>query len=540
MQSMFLLVGQSVLLAAAAAPTVGEAESAVVRVEGFGFTAERFDEAAVAYGNRKYVWQGVPETLRGWQFTRLNGGQRTSLRATCGHDAEVYVATAPAQAGIDLDGWTPVEGWTFCYTDTGRSRMAVYRRRCGAGQTLVIPQGNWTGGIVLAPKIKAVIKVLEPDHSSVPGVVVDYSPAHSGLYIGSPSIAVLPNGDYVASHDLFGPKSTEHEQAITRVFRSADQGKTWTHLTDIRGQFWSTLFVHRDDLYIIGAIAHYSHTIIRRSTDGGKTWTEPKDARSGLLLEGRFHCAPVPVVVHKGRLWRAMEDTANPRRWGLPFRAFMMSIPVDADLLDAANWTFTNRLSGDGNWLDGKFNGWLEGNAVVTPDGQIVDILRVDTPEGGVAAMVDISDDGKSATFDAETGFIAFPGAAKKFTIRYDAETERYWSLISLVAPKHRGQRAGGVRNTLTLISSADLREWRINCILLYHPDVRKHGFQYPDWQLDGEDIIAAIRTAYDDGIGGAHNAHDANYLTFHRFAGFRRLTLADSILDPEQIGIDK
>jgi hypothetical protein len=41
----------------------------------------------------------------------------------------------------------------------------------------------------------------------VPGVVIDHAFASTGCYVGSPSIAVLPNGDYVASHDLFGPKS---------------------------------------------------------------------------------------------------------------------------------------------------------------------------------------------------------------------------------------------------------------------------------------------------------------------------------------------
>src|SRR5512138_3152415 len=41
----------------------------------------------------------------------------------------------------------------------------------------------------------------------VPGVVIDHRPASSGLYIGSPSLVVLTNGDYLASHDLFGPKS---------------------------------------------------------------------------------------------------------------------------------------------------------------------------------------------------------------------------------------------------------------------------------------------------------------------------------------------
>jgi hypothetical protein len=233
-----------------------------------------------------------------------------------------------------------------------------------------------------------------------------------------------------------------------------------------------------------------------------------------------------------------MEDTANPRRWGLPFRALMMSAPVEADLLRAESWTSTNRLAGDATWLEGTFNGWLEGNAVVTPAGQIVDILRVDRPTGGVAAIVTVSEDGRTATFDPATGFVPFPGGAKKFTIRHDSQTKRYWSLASVVAPKHRGERAGGVRNTLALTSSADLRQWTITCVLLYHADVRRHGFQYPDWLFDGNDIIAAIRTAYDDGLGGAHNAHDANYLTFHRFKDFRRLTMAQSAVDPASLGL--
>jgi len=400
-------------------------------------------------------------------------------------------------------------------------------------------QAQAPAGSRQAQKPDAAAGQARPDHAQVPGVVIDHSPKSSGVYVGSPSIAVLPGGEYVASHDLFGPKTTEHKQAVTRVFRSSDKGKTWSAAAQIRGQFWSTLFVHRGDLYILGTYSHYGNAVIRRSTDGGRSWTEPKDAASGLLLSGRFHCAPVPVVEHGGRLWRAMEDTTSPRRWGLPFRAMMLSAPVEADLLRAESWTSTNRLPSDPAWLAGKFNGWLEGNAVVTPEGRIVDVLRVDCPEGGKAAVVSIAKNGRSATFDPATGFLDFPGGAKKFTIRFDAESKRYWSLANYVPPKHRGPRAGGVRNTLALTSSADLRRWTVNCVLLYHPDVSRHGFQYPDWQFDGEDIIAAVRTAYDDGLGGAHNAHDANYLTFHRFGGFRRLTLADSVVRPDTLGIE-
>lgn len=45
------------------------------------------------------------------------------------------------------------------------------------------------------------------DFSQVPGVVIDHLPAGTGLFVGSPSIAIWTNGDYVVSHDFFGPKS---------------------------------------------------------------------------------------------------------------------------------------------------------------------------------------------------------------------------------------------------------------------------------------------------------------------------------------------
>jgi hypothetical protein len=79
-------------------------------------------------------------------------------------------------------------------------------------------------------------------------------------------------------------------------------------------------------------------------------------------------------------------------------------------------------------------------------------------------------------------------------------------------------------RNILTLVSSSDLRTWKVESIILQHPDSEKHAFQYLDWLFEDKDIIAVSRTAYDDGLGGAHRAHDANYLTFHRIGNFRQL----------------
>jgi hypothetical protein len=372
------------------------------------------------------------------------------------------------------------------------------------------------------------------DFAKVPGIVIAHQPAADRVYIGSPSIAVLDNGDYLATHDLFGPKSTEHTSAVTRVFRSTDRGQTWSHVTDIQGAFWSTVFVHKGAVYLMGTTKHHGNAVIRRSSDGGKTWTTPGDRNSGLLREGEYHCAPVPVVVHGGRLWRAMEDAGGGKEWGKRYRAMMMSAPVDADLLQADSWTCSNLLPRDPEWLDGKFNAWLEGNAVVTPDGQVAEILRVDAPlPGGTAALVRVSGDGKAATFDPRTGFLRFPGGATKFTIRRDPRTGAYWSLSNYVPPRHAGARAAATRNTLALIRSADLKEWTVQCILLYHPDPKRHGFQYVDWLFDGDDLIAVCRTACDDGLGGAMNFHNANFLTFHRIKNFRGLTMKHSVPVP-------
>ena len=361
-----------------------------------------------------------------------------------------------------------------------------------------------------------------------PGVVVAHSPASTRVYLGSPSLAILPNGDYVASHDLFGPGSTSD---TTRVYGSHDRGATWKQCAEIKGAFWSSLFVHRGALYLMGTSRQDGDGVIRRSTDGGATWTTPKDAASGLLLaDAKYHCAPVPVVVHEGRLWRAMEDIMGPGGWGHNFRAFMMSAPVDADLLQAKNWTCSHRLGRDPVWLEGRFGGWLEGNAAAAPGGGMVNILRVDFRAGiEKAAILRVSQDGQGLTFDPTNGFVDLPGGCKKFTIRHDPASKRYWALANFVPDRHRQHNPERARNTLALICSDDLRQWTVRSIVLYHPGPERHAFQYVDWQFDGDDLIAVSRTAYDDAEGEAHNGHDANFITFHRSARFRELTWDDS-----------
>jgi hypothetical protein len=362
----------------------------------------------------------------------------------------------------------------------------------------------------------------QADLSQVPGSVVHHAPASNKVYIGSPSLVQLDDGTLLAKCDEFGPGSTEHTSAVTHVFRSTDAGATWKRISTIEGLFWSNLFEHRGRLYQIGTTHHHGNLVALASDDGGATWTRPAKPTTGLLREGAYHTAPMPMLKHEGRLWRAVEDAGGGDKWGIRYRPLIMSIPLDGNLLDAGAWELTPYLAGDTAWLEGKFGGWLEGNALVGRDGEIVNLLRVEVPQGGVAALLRFRDARSPLEFDPASGFIAMPGGAKKFTVRFDPVSKRYWSLVNDVPPNHGQRRASTVRNRLSLASSADLREWRIERKLIEHPDTKRHGFQYPDWIFAGDDILALVRTAHDDGLGGAHSAHDANLLTFHVVTDFR------------------
>jgi hypothetical protein len=350
------------------------------------------------------------------------------------------------------------------------------------------------------------------------GVVVAHLPAETGRFIGSPTVLVRSDGTILAAHDLFG--EGEEDRPPTRVYRSTDAGASWTLLAEFEGQFWSNLFEHDGALYLMGTTVKYGYVAIRRSLDGGMTWTVPTDASHGLLrADGAYHTGAVPVVVHEGRLWRAMERAREPVSWPSSFDPFVMHADAAADLLDATSWEATN-LVHRGEITPGL--GWLEGNVVVTPDGGLANVLRLHVrceAEQGALLRID--------TASAEAGLgeeaVVFPmnGAAKKFTIRHDPESGRYLALVSYV-PEVVVESPATVRNHLALASSPDLLTWTTHAILLQHADRERHGDHYADWQLDGEDLVFVSRTAYDDASGGAPNAHDSNYMTFHRLPSFR------------------
>ncbi|MFM0366782.1 sialidase family protein [Paraburkholderia sediminicola] len=379
---------------------------------------------------------------------------------------------------------------------------------------------NWSRTVIilvlLAQASQVGLALAQSNTYRVPGAVIAHSYARTGIYLGSPSIVILGDGTIVMSHDTFGPNSKANAE---EVFNSHDGGRSWSKVATVGDQYYSSLFVHRGALYLLGTSKLLGVAVIRRSADGGKTWSNARDAGSGVLAtDGKYFSSALPVVTARGRLWKAIEVIDHV---GIIVK--MMSADINSDLLNASSWTFSNGLTPDKSWLDGKFGGWLEGNAVAAPSGAVVDVLRVyynSLPEK--AAIVSASDDGSHVSFDPEHGFVDLPGGGKKFTIRYDPSTKLYWSLTNAVLPgSYNGNNLERARNTLALVSSTDLHNWKVRRVVLHSDDADKHGFQYVDWVFDKNDIAAVVRIAFDDDDGGAHSQHDSNFITFLRVPNF-------------------
>src|SRR5690606_37830929 len=132
-----------------------------------------------------------------------------------------------------------------------------------------------------------------------PGIVVFESKENPiRKKIASPGIVILSNGDYLVSHDF---------DRGTSIHVSKNRGKTWALLSRVSPLIWANIFEHKGDVYLMGTTRGWGNIVIYRSKDNGQTWSVPTDEHTGILAKGMFHTGPVPVVKHKGKIWRAYE-----------------------------------------------------------------------------------------------------------------------------------------------------------------------------------------------------------------------------------------
>ena len=359
------------------------------------------------------------------------------------------------------------------------------------------------------------------------GVVVNYlhpedhAYKFSGQFLCSPSLVRHPMGHLLSSMDVY---EGSNRQCFTMIFRSDDDGKTWYHIAELYPAFWGKMFVHKGDVYMLACSTEYGDLLIGKSTDGGHTWSEPttllRGDRSNLYTNG-VHKNPQPVVEFAGRLWNTIEWNKSPKGFHAPMVA---SVPVDADLLDSDSWAFSEPIDFDENWPGVEsvkiHDGNMEGSLVII-DGELYSIMRwginpVSTPAYGLVLGFKVNTEDPEAPLEYWRA-IEFPGNRSKFTIKFDEVTKKYYSICTRLTNPYLS-----CRNLLTLMVSDDAVHWSVlKDIYDYrHMHPQKAGFQYVDFEIEGDDIIFLCRT----GLNEPHGFHDTNYQTFDRIENFRKL----------------
>ena len=389
----------------------------------------------------------------------------------------------------DIVGLSDQTEYEFYVTSEGkksRTRLA----RCGAS-------------------IGTVVNYLHPE---------DEAYAFSGRYLCSPSLVRHPDGFLLASMDLF---AGNHPQNLTLIFRSDDDGKTWHYVSELMPCFWGKIFIHKGELYMLSCSTEYGDLLIGKSTDGGKTFSAPVTllrGSNGKKGNTGVHKNPQNIFRYNGRIYETLE-------WGswankvYSHAAMVMSCDENDDLLVPENWSFTEprpfeRFDSSLEELP-MHTMTIEGTLTVDPDGKLINIMRFGKYQTALVYAVNTEDHEAPLTYER---CMPFPGNYSKFMIKYDEVSQKYYSIATRVYDRQYTSD----RNLLSFVCSDDLREWRVICDLhdYRHEDRQKVGFQYVDFEMEGEDIIYLCRTA----INNANNFHDANYSTFHCIKNFRKL----------------
>ena len=185
-----------------------------------------------------------------------------------------------------------------------------------------------------------------------------------------------------------------------------------------------------------------------------------------------------------------------------------VSASTTSDLMDPDSWVLAKREDRNrtGNEADMIID--RDGAPVILPKGRSK--IRLSSPAISVSERLEDR--------------LQIPGYGSKYSAIYDPVSDKYWALTTYSPIK------GTIRTGVALSSSSDLKTFKVERQVIQGKSSGFHGFNYPFMQIDGDDIIFVLRTAWENEMGQAQRWHDANMLTFHRIRDFRESGDANTV----------
>lgn len=356
-------------------------------------------------------------------------------------------------------------------------------------------------------------------------------------YLGSASVVVTNSGRVIASSDYFGSATNNN---TTDIFISDDFGATWSFAQKLTGMFWGKMFEYNDNFYILGTSEQYGAVAISKSTDNGGTWTNPVNVLA--KEQGGYHAAPNPFKIKDGFLigsysiasdaaveffrdfqgvliFGDLTDLTDPTNWS-------RSNIVPFDFAQTPSYISTENLSATKPLENQVYDGFIEGNVVEKPNGDLIALYRANTsPNSNYAVYLDITYDNvnpENSTLGSTFNYIEMPGGNVKFNILDDrANSGKYWSVTNFNRFKHIDNN----RIEAHLVSSSDLLIWDIHDKVLgytatsnWENEIASKGAMYSDFAVNDNDLFVTTRLSDEN----AENQHDTNKSVFTKIENFR------------------
>jgi hypothetical protein len=360
--------------------------------------------------------------------------------------------------------------------------------------------------------------------------VVSRSPDPANIWLGSPSLTVLPSGRLVATYQTFC-RSKDANEHLTYVCISDDHGQTWQKTAEELKIIWATVFVIGERLWLIG-VHHYNRDIvITFCDDGGYAWTP-----ISTLFEGFYSGAPTPVVRRGNTIYHAFETCVGIRT---EWKSLVVAGDLSKDLARPEAWRMSNHVPFPGVpsvLTQSRYpeltddDSWLEGNVVLIDNKLRVHLRSIidGHTTAGIMPVCSLDDDGQTMDYRFDV-FYPVPGAQGKFFIVHDKAGGLFWTAVNLPADVWQDPRPlvdagfkpapGDERRVLVLQFSVNALNWFPAGYIAIAPSMLE-SFSYPSLLIDGNDLLVLARS----GIGDNENQHDTNLITFHRVRNFRSL----------------